>query len=69
MELLTVLVILGVFTAVSAPAIGRILDNITVRNKTQNIVATLRYARLMSISSGREVRLALDTFEEAAFQM
>jgi prepilin-type N-terminal cleavage/methylation domain-containing protein len=70
LELLTVLVILGVFAAVSVPAISRILNNISVRNKTQNIVATLRYARLMSISKGAEVRLALDIYEEGgAFQL
>ncbi len=64
MELLTVLVILGVFAAVSAPAIGRILSNISVRNKTQNVVAILRYTRLMAISKGKEVRLTLNSFEE-----
>ena len=70
LELLTVLIILGIFAAVSTPAISRILTNITVRNKTQNVVAVLRYARLMSISKGTEVRLALNTFEEGgAFQL
>jgi prepilin-type N-terminal cleavage/methylation domain-containing protein len=69
LELLTVLVILGIFAAVSTPAIGRLLNTITIRNKTQNIVATLRYARLMSISTGQKVHFVLDTSDGNVFQI
>lgn len=67
LELLTVLVILGIFAAVSTPAIGRLLNTIAIRDKTQNIVSTLRYARLMSITTGQKVHVALDTTDDAVF--
>lgn len=69
LELLTVLVILGIFAAIATPAIGRLMNTITVRNKTQNIVSTLRYARLMSISTGQKVHFALDTTDGPVFQI
>lgn len=67
LELLTVLVILGIFAIVSTPAIGRLLNTIAIRDKTQNIVSTLRYARLMSITTGQKVHVALDTTEDSVF--
>jgi len=69
LELLMVLVILGIFAAVSTPAISRLLNTITIRNKTQNIVSTLRYARLLSISTGQKVYVALDTTDGTVFQI
>jgi type II secretion system protein H len=69
LELLTVMVILGIFAAVSTPTIGRILNSITVRKKTASIMATLRYARLMSISKGQKVHVMLDRFDGTVIHM
>jgi type II secretion system protein H len=67
LELLTVLVILGVFAAVSTPAISRLLNSIAVRKKTENVAATLRYARLLSISKGKKLYLSLDNTNGTVF--
>jgi prepilin-type N-terminal cleavage/methylation domain-containing protein len=69
LELLMVLLILGIFAAVSAPAISRLLNTITVRDRTQGIVSTLRYARLKSISTGQKVRVVLNTADGPVFQL
>jgi len=69
LELLLVLLILGVFAAVSTPAISRLLNTINIRSRTQEIASTLRYARLMSISSGQIVHVALDTIDGLVFRL
>jgi len=69
LELLMVLLILGVFAAVSTPAISRLLNTITVRSRTQEIVSTLRYARLLSISSGQKVQVTLNTVDGPLFRL
>lgn len=69
LELLTVLLILGIFAAVAIPATGRLLQNIHFRQQTRKIMSTLRYARLMSISKGEAVHLSLDTDESPMFRL
>jgi len=69
LELLLVLLILGVFAAVSTPAISRLLNTITVRSRIQEIVSTLRYARLLSISRGQKVQVALNTVDGLVFRL
>jgi len=58
-ELLTVLLLLAIIAAVTMPATGRFLGTISDRQKRQDIMATLRYARLMAISNGEPVDLRL----------
>ena len=68
-ELLTVLVIVGVLAAVAAPATGRFLDNLNFRRQTHKIMATLRYARLVSVSKGQEVHVKIDPDNETILQL
>jgi general secretion pathway protein H len=58
-ELLVVLVMLGLLAGVSAPAIGRYYDNLEYRKQVGEITAVLRYARLMAVTRGKPVQLAL----------
>jgi len=69
LELLLVLVILGIFAAVAIPATGRLLNSIHFRQQTQKIMSTFRYARLMSISRGGEVRVTLDESDGTMFRL
>lgn len=66
LELLTVLVMLGIISAIAAPATGRFLATLNFQKQTQKVLATLRYARLMAVAQGKEVRLALGE-EQSAF--
>ncbi len=59
LELLTVLVLLALVAAVSAPATGHFLKTIAVRKKSSEIMATLRYARLLAVSKGVPVDLTV----------
>ena len=68
-ELLTVLVIVGVLVAVAVPATGRFLDNLSFRRQTNKIMATLRYARLVSVSRGQEVHVKLDQDNNTILQL
>ena len=56
-ELLIVLLILGIISAVAAPSISRVLNKLEFRKQTQMVMTTLRYARLMSVSKGKEVHV------------
>jgi prepilin-type N-terminal cleavage/methylation domain-containing protein len=58
-ELLIVLLLLAIIAAVTVPATGRFLGTISDRQKRQDIMATLRFARLMAISKGEPVDLRL----------
>lgn len=60
LELLIVLVLLGLVAAVSAPATGRFLKTIAARKKSNEIMATLRYARLLAVSKGVPVNLTVN---------
>ena len=61
-ELLTVLLLFAIITAVSLPATGRFLGTISDKTKHRDILAALRYARLTAISKGQyvDVRVADD---------
>ena len=58
-ELLIVLVILGFLGAVAAPALGRFVDTLAFRRQISQVVATLRYARLMAVTEGRPVAVTV----------
>lgn len=60
LELLTVLLLLAMVAAVSAPATGRFLRTIAERKKSNEIMATLRYARLLAVSKGVPVDLTVN---------
>lgn len=62
LELLTVLLLLSLIAGITAPAVGRFLDNLSFRKQTATLLAALRYARLMAISEGEKV---LVSFEDA----
>ncbi|OGQ97038.1 MAG: hypothetical protein A2521_14575 [Deltaproteobacteria bacterium RIFOXYD12_FULL_57_12] len=59
-ELLVVLIILGVIAALAAPSAIRIANNVEFRRQTEKLAGALRYARLLSVSKGREVRIMVD---------
>lgn len=69
LELLTVLLMLGIFAAVAIPATGRLLNSIHFRQQTEKIMSTFRYARLMAISRGGEVRVTLDESDGTVFRL
>ncbi len=69
LELLTVLLLLAVMAAVAAPSTSRFLENLNFRRHTQKIMTTLRYARLLSISSGHNVRVTLAEDTGAVFRI
>lgn len=54
-----VLILLAVLAAMAAPATGRFLDSLNVRKQTQQIMATLRYSRLVAISRGHAVKVEI----------
>lgn len=64
-ELLIVLVLMGLIAGIAAPATGRFLDKLRFREQTSQLLAGVRYARLLAISKGRVVRLSLDEQENA----
>ena len=65
LELLTVLLLLAMVAAVSAPATGRFLNTIADRKKSHEIMATLRYARLLAVSKGVPVDLTVNAEGDA----
>ncbi len=60
LELLTVLLLLGVVAAVSAPAIGRMLDGMSFRQQVGDVLANLRQIRLESVTRGRDIRMRVE---------
>ena len=59
LEMFVVLILLAILAAMAAPATGRFLDSLNVRKQTQQIMATLRYSRLVAVSRGREVKVEI----------
>jgi Tfp pilus assembly protein FimT len=64
--MLVVLLILGIVAGVSTPAIGRFLDNLAFRKQTADILAAVRYARLMAITKSKTVTLTIDERDRTA---
>ena len=60
LELMVVLLLVALLAGVTAPAIGRFMNNLNFREQTANILASLRYARLMAITNGQQVSVTLD---------
>jgi general secretion pathway protein H len=69
LELLVVLVMLGLLAGISAPAVGRSYENIEFRKQAGEIAAVLRYARLMAVTRGKEVRLSLTAEQGQALRL
>lgn len=59
LELLIVLVLLGIVASLAAPATGKFLATMDFRKRVQDVLGTLRYARLVAISEGRPVYVSL----------
>lgn len=59
-ELLVVMMLLAILAALAAPASSKLLNSLAFQRQTRQIMAGLRYARLMAITTGKvvEVRLA-----------
>jgi general secretion pathway protein H len=69
LELMAVLVVLGFLAGLSAPAIGRYMDNLEFRKQVGEITAVLRYARLTAVAKGRKVELSLADEEGPALRL
>jgi len=59
LELLVVLIILGFSAAVAGPAVSRFMDTLEFKKQTAQIMADMRYARLMAVSKGSPVRMQI----------
>lgn len=60
LEMLTVLLLFAIITAVAAPSTGRFLSSLQFRQKAQEVVSVLRYARLMSVTQGENVYVVMN---------
>jgi len=60
-ELLVVLVILGVMSAIAIPAFSDWRDRQAVQGATQTLMAQLKQARVLAVSENRRVRISFDT--------
>lgn len=58
-EMLLVMALLGIMAAMAGLAAGPLLEKVKFRRQTEKYTALLRYARLLAISSGKPVALAL----------
>ena len=59
-ELMMVLLLMGIIAGVAMPATGKYLANLEFRKKVEAITAVFRYARLLSVTKGKEVLVAID---------
>ena len=66
-EVLAVMIIVAIVAGTSAPAVGRIMNNIQFRQQTEKYTAVLRYARLLAIGKGEVVSLRLSEEEDCLF--
>jgi len=60
-ELLVVLVILGVMSAIAIPAFSDWRERQAVQGATQTLMAQLKQARVLAVSENRGVRISFDT--------
>lgn len=60
MELVVVLAILAVATAVVAPAVGRTVDDVRVRSELAALAGFLRVAREQAVTRGQALEVTLD---------
>lgn len=59
-ELMMVLLLMGILAGVAMPATGKFMANLEFRKKVAAITAVFRYARLLSVTKGKEVSVAMD---------
>ena len=52
-ELLVVLVLLGIMAGVTGPAVGRFMTGLDFKKQTAEVMAIMRYARLMAVTEGK----------------
>ncbi len=69
MELLIVLVLLGFATSIALPTVGRFMESFSFRRGTQEVLNTLRYARLQAIASRHPVLVTAAKGGEPALQL
>ena len=60
LELMVVLLLVALLAGVTAPATGRFLSSLSFREQTANLLASLRYARLMAITKGQQVSVTMN---------
>lgn len=60
LELLIVLVIMGLVLSITSPLLTKGIDNIKLQTAVRELSATLRYARSMAVSEGKEQVLNMD---------
>ena len=68
-ELLMVLLLMGILAGVAMPATGKFMANLEFRKKVAAITATFRYARLLSVTQGKEVLVAIDENNDHALRI
>ena len=66
-EVLAVMIIVAILAGATAPAVGRIMDNLRFRQQAGKFTAVLRYARLLAIGKGEVVSLRLSEEEDCLF--
>ncbi len=59
-ELMVVLLVLGILAGVAMPVTGKFMANLEFRKKVAEVTAVFRYARLLSVTKGKEVQVAID---------
>lgn len=60
LELMVVLLLMALLAGVTAPSVSRFLSSLNFREQTANVLASLRYARLMAITKGQQVSVTFD---------
>ncbi len=63
-ELLVVLLVMAVAAALISPSAINMSKRIQFRRQTNELMATLRFARLTAVSKGKEVRVTLSQEEQ-----
>jgi type IV fimbrial biogenesis protein FimT len=58
-ELLIVLLLLSFIASIAAPALGKFLDQLEFKEESGKLLQSMRYARLLSITSGRDILVSL----------
>lgn len=66
---MVVLMILGFLAGLSAPAIGRYMENLEFRKQVGEILSVLRYARMTAVAKGQPVDLSLDSKDGPALRL
>ncbi|MBU0674224.1 MAG: GspH/FimT family pseudopilin [Proteobacteria bacterium] len=63
LEMIAVLVIVAMMFSVAVPSLSRMIDGLRFRQEFRRFAATLRYARLVSVSRREVVRFTIDDLD------